>query len=40
MRYLTVTDCSDLGGTKSTLYIGCEKFPFRDSFSLNLGGVI
>ena len=23
-----------------TLYIGCEKFPFRDSFSFNLSGVI
>ena len=23
-----------------TLYIGCEKFPYRDSFSLNIGGVL
>ena len=23
-----------------TLYIGCENFPFHDSFSLNLSGVI
>ena len=23
-----------------TLYIGCEKFPFRDSFSLSMSGVI
>lgn len=23
-----------------TLYIGCEKFPFRDTFSLSVGGVI
>ena len=22
------------------LYNGCEKFPFRDSFSLSMGGVI
>ena len=31
------TDGSD---AFDTLYIGCEKFPFRDSFSLNMGGVI
>ena len=23
-----------------TLYIGCEKFPFRDSFSLSMSGVL
>ena len=23
-----------------TLYIGCEKFPFHDSFSLSLSGVL
>ena len=23
-----------------TLYIGCEKFPFRDSFSISASGVI
>lgn len=23
-----------------TLYIGCEKFPFRDSFSLQMSGVL
>ena len=23
-----------------TLYIGCEKFPYRDTFSLNSGGVL
>ncbi len=23
-----------------TLYIGCEKFPYRDAFSLNVSGVI
>ena len=23
-----------------TLYIGCEKFPYRDSFSLSMSGVI
>ena len=31
------TDGSD---AFDTLYIGCEKFPFHDSFSLSLGGVI
>ena len=23
-----------------TLYIGCEKFPYRDSFSLPMSGVL
>ena len=23
-----------------TLYIGCEKFPYRDAFSINVSGVI
>ena len=23
-----------------TLYIGCEKFPYRDSFSLSMSGVL
>ena len=23
-----------------TLFFGCEKFPYRDSFSLNIGGLI
>ena len=23
-----------------TLYIGCEKFPYRDTFSINVSGVI
>ncbi|MEE0907831.1 MAG: hypothetical protein U0L43_06590 [Muribaculaceae bacterium] len=23
-----------------TLYIGCEKFPFHDSFSLSMSGVL
>ncbi|WP_290380717.1 hypothetical protein [uncultured Duncaniella sp.] len=23
-----------------TLYIGCEKFPYRDSFAINIGGVL
>lgn len=23
-----------------TLYIGCEKFPFHDTFSINVSGVI
>ena len=24
----------------ATLYIGCEKFPYRDAFSINVSGVI
>ena len=31
------TDGSD---AFDTLYIGCEKFPFRDSFSLSMSGVL
>ena len=31
------TDGSD---AFDTLYIGCEKFPYRDSFSLSMSGVI
>ena len=23
-----------------TLYIGCEKFPFRETFSTNIGGIM
>ncbi|MBD5210757.1 MAG: hypothetical protein HDS69_10385 [Bacteroidales bacterium] len=23
-----------------TIYIGCEKFPYRDSFSLSMSGII
>ncbi len=31
------TDGSD---AFDTLYIGCEKFPYRDTFSLSMSGVI
>ena len=31
------TDGTD---TFDTLYIGCEKFPYRDAFSINVSGVI
>ena len=27
-------------GDIDTLYIGCEKFPYRDAFSINVSGVI
>ena len=34
------TDGTDGTDAFDTLYIGCEKFPYHDSFSLSMSGVI
>ena len=31
--------CTDGTDAFDTLYIGCEKFPFHDTFSLSMSGV-
>ena len=35
-RFITNPDGTD---TFDTLYIGCEKFPFHDTFALSVSGV-
>lgn len=38
-KAISILDRTDGTDAFDTLYIGCEKFPFHDSFALSVSGV-